>query len=266
MPIESVGNATNLLSATYLDLMDDGGVFDSAPKVLIACMPKSGSTWLTTLLEHSFGKPLLRCYLQPDRNEQEIDSLALFQSLGKEVIFVQQHVRASDIALKMCHAFSVKVIFLTRRIDDAVVSFCDHLANESTVAPMFYMEPEWFRRLTRARQIDFLIDHCVPWYLNFMVGWTQALQLSPNAVFPVQYERLVAEPATIIDEISEYLGWRCDIPSALLDQRSGTRFNQGRVGRGKEELSEFQQQRIRELAAYYDRVDLSFIGLHSLAT
>jgi hypothetical protein len=48
MPIESVGNATNLLSATYLNLMDDGSVFASAPKVLITCMPKSGSTWLTT--------------------------------------------------------------------------------------------------------------------------------------------------------------------------------------------------------------------------
>lgn len=266
MPLEPFVGAAGLLGSALLDCMNNGQagsrVFDNVPKVLIACMPKSGSTWFTSLMERGFGLPSMRCYFQPDRNEQEIDTLALFQSLGKEVIFVQQHVRASETMLRLCHAFSVKIIYLTRHIDDAIVSFRDHLENESTVAPMFYMEPEWFSSLSKTRQMDFLIDHCVPWYLNFSVGWIRARQFAPEAIFPIQYEKLVSDPSKVIGEISQFLGRPCHIDPAFLEQRNGIRFNKGRVGRGKEELSEFQQQRIRALAAYYDQVDLSSIGLH----
>lgn len=265
---ELLATATHLLTSTLQGVMgcrqNENCVIDGADKVLIACMPKSGSTWFTTLLERGLGLVSLRCYLQPDRNEQEIDALALFQSLGKEVLFVQQHVRASETTLQLCNAFSVKVIFLTRHIDDAVVSFRDHLENESTIAPMFYMEHEWFRDLTKTRQIDFLIDHCVPWYLNFSVSWIRAWQSNPEAILPVQYERLISEPSVVFFEISQFLGRKLRIEPELFETRSDVRFNQGRVGRGKEELNELQQQRIRALATYYDQVDLSSIGLPAL--
>lgn len=266
MLLEPLSGAADLLSSALLDFMDNGQVkgrvFDSAPKVLIACMPKSGSTWFTSLMERGLGMPSMRCYFQPDRNEQEIDTLALFQSLGKEVIFVQQHVRASETMLRLCNSFSVKIIYLTRHIDDAIVSFRDHLENESTIAPMFYMEPEWFSSMPKMQQMDFLIDHCIPWYLNFTVGWVRARQSAPEMILPIQYEKLVSDPSCIFNEVSRFLGRPCRIDAALLERRNGTRFNKGRVGRGKEELSESQQQRIRALAAYYNHVDLSPIGIH----
>ncbi len=267
MSRKPVTDATNLLSATLLDMMRnerlEGRIFDTAPKVLIACMPKSGSTWFTAILERGLGLPLMRGYAQPDRNEQEFDTLALFQSMGREVIFAQQHVRASSTTLRLCRAFSVKAICLTRHIDDAIVSFRDHLENESTVASMFYMEPEWFRRLPRVRQLDFLIDHCLPWYLNFSVGWFRAAQSAPDMILPVQYEQLVSDPPAVVDQVSKFLGRPLGIDAPSLQLHDGVRFNQGRVGRGKEELTSEQRQRITSLAGYYDQIDLSLIGLNS---
>jgi hypothetical protein len=259
-------DATKLLGSTLLELMRneplEGRIFDTVPKVLIACMPKSGSTWFTALLERGLGLPVMRGYAQPDRNEQEFDALALFQSLDKQVIFAQQHVRASETTLRLCRAFSVKTICLTRHIDDAIVSFRDHLENESTVASMFYMEPEWFRRLPKGRQLDFLIDHCAPWYLNFSVGWLRAMQSSREMILLVQYERLISEPSAVVDEVSQFLGRPLNVDAASLELHDGVRFNQGRAGRGKEELSAAQQQRISSLADYYDQLDLSLIGLN----
>jgi len=253
-------NAQELKSALNVHLSANK-ILDKAPKALIACMPKSGSTWFTMLLEQSLGIPAVRSYLQPDRNEQEIDSLELFQSLGREVLFVQQHVKASETLLRLCRSFSVKIVFLTRCIDDAIVSFRDHLESESTVASMFYMEDDWFRCLSKNHQFDFLVDHCVPWYLNFVVGWVRAQQLHPDMVFHLRYEELIKNPSSSLTEVLRFLGRSGQMDATIFEKSSGTRFNQGRVGRGKEELSDFQLQRIKALAVYYGQVDLSSIGL-----
>ena len=236
---------------------------DDTPKLLLACMPKSGSTWMTHVLEETLGLTPMRGYLEADRNEQEIDPMALFQSWGQKTLFVQQHVRYSRILLKLCRAFSTRVVVLTRRLDDVVVSLRDHVERESAEFAMFYTETSWFTALTRQRQFDLIVDHAMPWYLNFYVGWMRAIPLHPSRILHVTYEELLQDSAACVARIREFHG--ADGSQALpedLDRREGTRFNQGRIGRGREELTAEQHARLRDLAApYRGVVDLSALGL-----
>lgn len=238
-------------------------VLDDAPKLLLACMPKSGSTWLTQVLGDALGMPSVRGYLEADRNEQELDVAALFRTWGQRTFFVQQHVRYSRMTLGLCRAFSTKIVVLTRRLDDIVVSLRDHVERESPECSMFYTETDWFADRTPVEQLDFIIDHAVPWYLNFYVGWMRAVARYPEQTLHVTYESLIENSAACVDRIARFHGEPA-LRSATedLDRRVGTRFNQGRVGRGREILSEHQQDRLRALAQYYaGAVDLGAVGL-----
>ncbi|MDB5799576.1 MAG: sulfotransferase family protein [Rhodocyclales bacterium] len=237
-------------------------IIDEAPKLLIACMPKSGSTWLTAVLEEQLGLHPRRAYLEADRNEQEIDPIALFQSWGERTLFVQQHIRYARISHRILKAFSTKIVVLTRRLDDVVVSLCDHVENESAEAAMFYMEREWYMGKTREQRIDFIIDHAMPWYINFYLGWQQAIKHSKQDILFVCYEDLIADSAACVERIAEFYGSPLhDLTAINLDRRAGTRFNQGRVGRGKEILTLAQRKKLRALSSHYPACDFSSIGL-----
>jgi hypothetical protein len=235
---------------------------DPAAKILLACMPKSGSTWLTSILADRLGLPPVRCYLEADRNEQELDATVLFQTWGKSVLFVQQHIRYSRIMLRLCKAFSTKIVVLTRRLDDVVVSLRDHVEHQSAEVSMFYMEPNWFKTRSSSEQIDFIIDHAMPWYLNFFVGWQRAMLTNKGQILQIRYEDMVKNTSEVVDRIASFYGASTGVSSpADLDKRIGTRFNQGRVGRGKEVLSKAQIARLRRLASYYPDCDFESIGL-----
>jgi hypothetical protein len=237
-------------------------VIDAAPKLLIACMPKSGSTWLTSTLEQQLNVPSRRCYLEADRNEQEIDPIALFQSWGNRTLFVQQHIRYARVSMQLLKAFSTKVVVLTRRLDDIVVSLRDHIEHESPECSMFYIETDWYVKKTATERIDFLIDYAMPWYLNFYLGWQRGAQLYPNQILQIPYEELIENAAACVVRIADFYGMASESLSlADLDKRVGTRFNQGRIGRGREELSPAQQRRLYRLAAHYPDHDFSLIGV-----
>jgi hypothetical protein len=225
-------------------------------------MPKSGSTWLTAVLESSLGLNTARCYLEADRNEQEIDPTIMFQSWGKKTLFVQQHVRFSKILLKICAAFSTKIVVLTRRLEDVVISLRDHINNESSEFSMFYMENEWIKALSPSEQIDFIIDHAMPWYINFYLGWSQAEKEYKDQILMVRYENIVNDSAKIIFDISKFYGQSIKFDlSALEIKKENLRFNKGRVGRGKEVLTKNQHKRLMNLRDYYPGVDFEAIGL-----
>ena len=234
----------------------DAPPIDAIPKLMLACVPKSGSTWLTRLLEAGLQIASTRCYLAPDRNEQEIDPVVLWQTRGKPVLYVQQHVRASVTTLRLCRAFGVKIIVLTRSLEDAAVSFRDHILRESAVAPMFYMEREWFTALDPRTQLDFIIDHCLPWYVNFVVGWSRARNAYPNDILALSYESLVSDPHAALASIGRFYGRDLVLDANAADLKDGVRFNQGRIGRGREELTAEQRKRIRRLVDYYPAVPI----------
>jgi LPS sulfotransferase NodH len=235
---------------------------DEVPKLLLACMPKSGSTWLTSVLQKKLALSPMRCYLEADRNEQEIDTSVFFQSWGQRVLFVQQHVRHSRILQRICRVFSTKIVVLTRRLDDVVVSLRDHIERESPEMSMFYAESDSFKRKSESQQCDFIIDHAIPWYFNFYLGWQRAAQGNPAQILMVRYEDMVGDPIATVKRVAAFYGMELQgLALPDVDRKDGARFNQGRVGRGQEILSTEQLMRLRKLASYYPECDFESVGL-----
>ena len=97
--------------------------------ILLACFPKSGSTYLSKIISsyENFRKvDLVPSY---GNREQELDIRKLHQNKKYNYI-AQQHVRSSFETEKLINQFELKTIILVRNIYDIIPSLRDHLIKE----------------------------------------------------------------------------------------------------------------------------------------
>ena len=105
--------------------------------ILIACMPKSGSTYLSNAISRlpRFRKTSLVTHY--GRTEQDLDlRLALRKSRHNYVC--QHHVRYNEKTSDVINRFGVTPIVLVRNVFDCVPSIRDHLRNEAVESPTAY--------------------------------------------------------------------------------------------------------------------------------
>jgi tetratricopeptide (TPR) repeat protein len=140
-------------------------------RIFIACMPKSGSTFLKHALCRLTGwreASLTYAFLQ---NEEEL-YLPHLRAVATQDTVTQQHCRATVPNIQMMQAFAIQPIVLVRNLHDALVSYTDFFDGGATVNTFFAGRWETFER---DRRIDLMIDHFVPWYLGFFASWTDAM-------------------------------------------------------------------------------------------
>jgi tetratricopeptide (TPR) repeat protein len=236
---------------------------DLRPYLLVACMPKSGSTFLKNALLLSAGIPermLSFAYMQ---NEQELH-LPHVVAAAREVCVTQQHCRATDANIMVMQAFRIHPVVLVRNLFDIVASLYDFY--DKGALPNTFFESCW-PVLDRKQRLDLIIDHVVPWYVQFYVSWFKALEQRRLEGMWLSYEELMADKPALVARVHRFVG--LDIADSevaravtFLDQHKDmSRWNKGVSGRGRTTLDEAQKQRIRALAAYFPDVDFSRIGL-----
>lgn len=232
----------------------------------IVAPPKTGSTWLSQLLSSGLNWteiPLVPTYYQ---REQEIDLTRIPAKAGffGNVLSPHQHCRYHPHTQRGIDAARIKVIFLTRNLFDCLVSFRDHLENESRVWPMAFMDDANWDQLDDDARMDFVIDMVAPWYFNFYAGWLGSPMMHSDRLLHVTYEDLRADPAGTVRAIYDFLKVRKPYRSAedaVADVKSKrTRLNKGVSGRGGA-LSDAHRERILKYAAYYPTIDFSIVGL-----
>lgn len=234
--------------------------------ILLACMPKSGSSLLTNILTDLTGFlnwPLVRVYSQ---NEQDIYLPKLVDGLPFSTI-TQQHVRATKPNLELMKMFSIKPIILVRNLYDIVLSYRDHLINESPEVPAAYFN-EQFLFLDEKTQIDMIIDLVIPWYFSFYSSWFNACYITKELdSLWLSYEEMILNKEAAIGKIIDFYRIRKDSTEInnsiekVTAQKDKIRFNKGVAGRGKTGLNEIQKARIKNRARYYPWCDFSIIGL-----
>jgi hypothetical protein len=229
--------------------------------LLLACMPKSGSTYLATILANlpNFSNvPLVTYY---GKREQEIEPVLLWLNADKNYV-AQHHVRCSEATYYLIQTYKLKPIVLVRDIFDVVMSIRDHMRDVSVVSSMAYAFPN-FKNWEDEKLEDFIADMVVPWYFNFYVSW-----LETDEKLLITYNDLNRDPFSVLSRIKTKYGINCsddEIHEAInksrtKDQSSMTRKNKAIIGRGQN-LSENAREHIYRMARYYDGVDFRPIGL-----
>jgi hypothetical protein len=227
------------------------------PHVLVACMPKSGSTWLTSVLARLPGLSEVALVPGWGRREQELSELRLI--LGHQRAYVSQmHLRWSEPTGRLLSYFGVRPVVLVRDLHDVIPSLRDHFRYEGVDGSFAYV-PADIGRWSDDRIEDFLVDLVVPWYLNFYVSWLDC----PDPRL-VRYEDLMFDMFGVVRGICGYAGVAASdaqIRDAMwAASQAPTRKNVGGTGRGAA-LSARSRSHIARLASYYPGVDFSPIGI-----
>jgi hypothetical protein len=229
--------------------------------ILIACMPKSGSSWLRTMI-NSFDF-IDTEYLAPlhDRREQELDFLILNRERPNFFV-AQHHVRANGSTDYAVENFNIATVVLLRNLFDNLVSARDHFADRRPISPQFYMDGR-FKTWDRERQMLFLADFYAPWIVNFIATWWH----SKINTFWLTYDILKDDTETAVRCVLDHAGFnvssdglRAAVHSANEEQKTKTLFNVGTSGRG-ETVSAEVRAKVRTLCAYYPEIPFDRMGL-----
>ena len=230
---------------------------------LIACMPKSGSSFLKEALCALTGwadTPLTFAYLQ---NEQEIYLPYLQRAAASDTV-TQQHCRATAPNVQILQAFGIRPVVLVRRLEDIAVSLADFYDQGATSNSFF---AEAWPGLDRAAKLDLIVDHVMPWYAAFHASWERAARNDQLDCLMVSYEEMIADKPGTLAAIAGFLGLGKSEAECAAAVRAAegdaarTRLNKGGAGRGAEALSDAQKTRLRRLFDIYPGVDLERVGL-----
>lgn len=231
-------------------------------RVLLACMPKSGSTFLSSAIAALPG--FARAHLVPgySRREQElcVEKLKECAALGSYV--AQHHVRYSDVTQEYVNKFELRPIILVRNIFDIIPSLVDHHSREGCVYPAAFAPFDIAIR-SAEEQIRFVTQMAIPWYFNFFMSWNQC----QNKLL-VTYEEFIFAPDLTLQRICEYLNFpvsELEIHEAIqMAGTSGLRKNKVTPGRGELLPSDCIEE-IKRMAFYYRGVDFSPMGISDSA-
>jgi hypothetical protein len=232
--------------------------------VWLIAPPKSGSTWLSALLENYLGWETMAMTDAYDRREQEPSLRLLAQSAPIEnVLWKHQHTRASISTIELIRRAAILPIIQTRDIHDAVMSCIDHFSNESPVCSMAYMDDIQWNRMDADSKSRFIVEMVAPWYFNFYAGWFSSKLVRDATAYVCRYENLNKDPVGELIKICEHFGLSGDWhkAQAAVDRAASqfTRRNHGVIGRGAN-LSEELKASLARMRSYYPNIDFSAAG------
>jgi len=249
----------------WSDLTNDAKPAGQRRQLYVLCFPKSGSTFLCTMLEKLTGLRMSVLTQGYQQNEQELDRGLMFRMKTEEYV-VHQHTRATFPNLHLLQAFDIRPVILVRNLADALVSMVDYLAKGAYASTFFGPRyAEW----PRERQIDAAIARYGHWYIEFFASWTRVQRDGALDCCFVHYEDMITDKPGTLLRVARFLGLGnsdADITqAALLSDGAQTRtlFNKGISGRGQRDMSPAQLLELERLARFYPDIDFRPIGLAS---
>lgn len=221
---------------------------DQPSRILIACMPKSGSTFLLQLVcalpDFTRGR-----FIPPPvgHGDPELDEACL-QNLGRGPCVSQLHIRNTERTTELYRKYRIKPVVLVRSLPDVVLSLRDHIKREGPVWQMFHADVH-HAELDDARLEEMIVRLAAPWYVNFYMGWREATD-----ALLISYEEITADPKAVLRQIVDFAGAAvddCAIARAVAEvqeKRRESRFNVGVAGRG----AKLRPELLRDLVALLD--------------
>lgn len=239
--------------------------YNEGKYVVLAAMPKSGSTFLSNAMALLLGYRHSYFAFAYHNVEQELYLPRLLDAFGEGTV-VQQHFKANEPNLQLLREFDIKPVVLVRDLYDIVVSVRDHLLNERMDnLPSLYLTAA-FRQFDAQKQLDFVITFYAPWLVSFYVSWVEAQRRGLIDFLWMSYEECCTNWQAACEKIADYCGASCSsvaVAEAIEKTREAgnTRFNKGVVARGRHMLTAKQKAQILDIANMYPDIDFSRVGV-----
>ena len=273
----------NQLSSEHKKVIVHGRVRNNLRASIIACMPKSGSTWLTSLFNNLPSYQSVHMVPIYGAREQELESQAIeraFQLNPTDHLISQIHVKYNKNTRILLLLYCMRPIVLTRSIKDNLVSLVDHWRIFGPL-PNFnlYIQPDYFSsdlstcRHSSATPLEYAARLHTPWIINFFLSWSK-FEISPFSTLPsqlhpifVSYEALQKDTFSTFSSLLSQLGMsysESQILSAIKNSDSGrTRKNKGIIGRGQYAFDNDPSatQALQDIVKLYSHEDLSLLGI-----
>lgn len=236
-------------------------------QVLLACFPKSGSTFISGKIAALPGCRQTSFIPGGERREHEIASQSLRESLAGLLLHhqvAQHHTRCSSETLQLIDLHDIRVVVLIRSLQDCLVSMVDHWKRESCVVPHAFWTDHLLDDIEASgvSRLEAATITVAPWYINFYLSWLEGTRHArgPKPIW-LTYESFFAHPrrefATLLDRLDLHYG-DDDIERAW-QARTPDRFNVGAVGRGTAafDADPGAARALERLVRLYPKVDLS---------
>ncbi len=252
-----------------------GFIFRNRETVIVNSFPRSSSSFTTDLLKDIFKLKRVFLIYRNGSSEQDLFEPEIIRNIPYNTI-AQHHFKATGSNIHLISRYNVKVIILVRNIFDTIVSIREAVINfiskyegkkelyENGIMPIFYCN-EKFIKMTEKEQYDLIVDHAVPWLIQFYVSWTEIYKKGNISLKFVNYSEITAATENKILEISDFLKIRpANSLNETIIQHSRNPRNAGAKsgsGRGKKILSSEQIERVICIAKRYTDYDFSEIGI-----
>ena len=211
-------------------------------QILLACMPKSGSTFISNKLSAPSGFLKASYGIDCHQSEQEINEFIVIGKMlanpGKNLVS-QMHIRLSQPTYEIICRQRIQTIVLRRNLKDVLLSMSEFIMDpRNTGYPMAFVDKDIIHRLKESDMsaLEFTTGLFGSWYVSFHLSWQKMMHFFPDSLKPVciQYDDFFSNPQKELADIFCALGFsEIDIDEALSDKRS-TLLNKGVSGRGQD--------------------------------
>ncbi len=232
---------------------------------LIACIPKTGSTFLQRSMIMATGAAASKLGLSY-ANEENLLYPSTVATLVSKNIVAQEHCRATPPNLAVAQAFDMRVIVLVRNIFDSIVSMRDMLKSDTNGSVVALVQDE-LQNLDNEAQLNAVITKWAHWQLDFYTSWVRAER---NGLIDAQfwtYEDVMQNKVVAVQEICRQAGLNIDRErlQASLENVDGdadlSRKNVGISGLGRQLMTDRQISSIQSKTRFYPAIDFSPMGL-----
>lgn len=250
--------------------------------ILVACMPKSASTFIQNALRVGLALPGAGLHtatfnaasssaLGANLREQEPDELALLRNgLNQRGYVAQHHSRCSPYVARLLSTYNVHPIVTHRNIFDILVSMDDMLMEWRKVqapAVSHYFNdamPGNYPLLDRADRLMMLAQRNAAWLVQFYISWKKCEQVGLTRPLWISYEKdFLGDKVALARRVVGHLGLDPVMVmrlAAAFDDRPDAgqmRLNKGVAGRGQDVPQAVRDLVLSVASAYRDDEDLT---------
>lgn len=247
-------------------MQDETEALPRGRRFSIACFPKSGSTFITKCLCNYTGFP--QVIIATSAEVQELSAQRL-EDLETIPSFISQtHFHPTRHNLRLIDKYGFENIFLYRNVFDCIVSLRDMYIERIDTAEGIWKNSffsQWghysrgFLDLDASEQYDYIIECAASWYLLCYSSWMKKINEEGYPSIVIRYEAFFENVEAGFGDLTKALD--IDNEEKLRSFQypgkekggKGVRFNEGRVGRGRELLNRQQQDRILQLAGVLEK-------------